>query len=402
MNKLVFCVFTLCISLFPKKSLAIHDFAAVIIDGFPVERILAVDEQRAAYLDQAFPKLLKKHGVISAGVGVIKQGELSWAGYYGEHSPGVSTTQFTQFDVASITKVVTTETLLRLVEKGEIMLDEPMAKHWMENDIAMDPRSKLINARMALTHSSGLPNWRFLRVSDGAFDPSEPLKIHFDPGTRYMYSGEGIEYAARFTEKKLTKGFEQLVMDNLFVPLGMQNVSFAVNKENFSNIVQPRDKKGVFHGHYCRPSGWCRSEGEWSAADDLRVSVPDFAKFLIASMNGKGLSKALVKKRNTVHVEKWNVPASVLVLCEYLPKVQCPKKQGYGLGWEVADYGSYKILSHGGSDWSEAARTYFYTDTKDGAIIFLNAPNEYAEKMMPEALALLEPNSPIIPHYQQW
>lgn len=367
------------------------------------ERIPAVNEARASLYDSSFPWLLQKHGVVTAGVGVIKNGALVWTGYYGEQRPGVPASARTQFDVASITKTVAAETLLRLAAKGRIDLDEPMSAHWLAEDIAADPRAQMITPRMALNHSTGFPNWRFLdEANDWRFNADLPLRFLFEPGTSYGYSGEGFEYLARFTQNKLGTDFEQLVMEEIFHPLGMTNVSFSCREANFPNIVRAIDAGGNFNGHYCRPGGFCRAEGEWSAADDMRVSVPDHAKFLISVMNAEGYGEAMARERNRVQVEKWNEPDSILVLCKYLPPELCPQKQGYGLGWEVADYGNYQLVSHFGSDFSELALAYFYTDSKDGILIFLNAPNERAVAMMPEAIELIHPDSPVIPHFNHW
>ena len=360
-----------------------------------------VTQERAALYDRTFPQLLEQHGVVTAGVGVIRNGELVWTGYYGEHSPGRAASADTQFDIASITKTVTAEAIMRLAAEGALSLDEPMAPYWLEDDIADDERSGRITPRMALTHSTGFPNWRFLH-EDGYFDASLPLRFNIEPGTSYMYSGEGFDYVARFAGRKLETGFEDLVKQTVYEPIGMTGVSFSMREANFDNIARAVDENGEFHGHYCRPSGWCRREGEWSGADDMRVTVPDHAKFMISVMNGDGYDDAMAADRNRVQVEKWNVPESILVMCERLPEDLCPEKQGYGLGWEVADYGDYQILSHGGSDWSEAAIAYFYTDTKDGVLIFLNAPNRNAIAMMAPAIELIHPGSPIAPHYAHW
>lgn len=364
-------------------------------------RLPAIDAARGEVLDAAFEILLREHGVLTAGVGVIRNGELVWSGHYGEHAPGIPASATTQFDVASITKTVTTEAILRLVDAGLISLDEPMAAHWLDPDVAQDPRAARITPRMALSHGTGFPNWRFLS-DEGDFDPDLPLRFRFDPGTSYGYSGEGFEYLARFVEGKLGVDFEDVVRQRVFEPIGLEGAAWSIREANFANIVQARDEDGVFHGHYCRPSGWCREEGAWSAADDLRVTVADHARFLAAVMRADGYAESIANDRDRVQVEKWNVPESILVRCEDLPRNQCPKAQGYGLGWEVADYGDHELLSHGGSDWSEVAIAYFYSDTHDGVIIFLNAPNDRAVAMMPHALALVHPGSPLIPHYARW
>lgn len=364
------------------------------------QRIPEVTPERSAELTRAFSLLLEKHGVLTAGIGIIRGGDLEWAGYFGLQGPGVPATESTQFNVASITKTVTTEAVLRLVSAGLVSLDESMSSHWLDPDLVGDARATRLTPRMALTHSTGLPNWRYLNDQDGSFEGDLPLRFLFDPGTSYAYSGEGFQYVARFTERKLGVDFENVIKEYVFEPIGIEHASFSRRSANFPNIVRAEDADGSFHGHYCSPWGECLEEGEWSAAGGLRVTVSDFAAFLGAVMNRDGYEPSIAAERDRVQVEQWNRPRSILVRCEQLTEAQCPESQGYGLGWQVADYGDYKILAHRGSDWSEAALTYFYTDSGEGVIIFLNAPNERAIAMMPEAIELVHPGSPITTHYQ--
>ncbi|WP_116808206.1 serine hydrolase domain-containing protein [Steroidobacter cummioxidans] len=114
-----------------------------------------------ASLDRALANLIAENGVLTAGVGVIDDGNLVWTGYYGEPEPGVPASAKTRFNVASITKTVAAETALRLVAKGKLDLDEPLAPYWIDPDIAHDPRREQLTARMVLNHTSGFPNWRF-------------------------------------------------------------------------------------------------------------------------------------------------------------------------------------------------------------------------------------------------
>ena len=375
--------------------------ALVIIAGgqthssIPIRDIDSVSRERAEKLDQAFSTLVEKHNVITAGVAIIIDGEVAWTGYFGEQSPGIPASQNTQFDAASITKTVTAETILRLIDAGELSLDESMARHWVDPDIEDDPRHTSLSPRMVLNHSTGFLNWRFF--SDG-----NTLHLVNDPGEKYGYSGEGFEYLARFAERKMDVDFESLVQIHTFDPIGMTGVSFSAREANFANIVRAVDEDGAFFGHYCRPHpGWCRQEGEYSAADDMRITVNDYAKFMISVMNAHGYSNEIAAERNRVQVGRdKGMPA--IVNCDDVPTTQCPIEQGYGLGWSILDYGENKLVGHGGSDWSEVAQAYFYTHSRDGLIIFLNAPNIRALTAMPEAIELIDPDSPMIGQYRQW
>ncbi len=348
-----------------------------------------------AALDRAFKRLIEQHQVVTAGVGVIDDGQLVWTGYYGKQSPGVPASQHTLFDVASITKTLAAETVLRLVETGEMSLDESMATHWVDPDLKDDPRHEALTPRMVLNHTTGFMNWRF-------FSSDNTLRLINDPGTTYGYSGEGFDYLMRFVEGKLGRDFESLMQATVFDPVGMQKVSFSVREANFPSKARPEDQDGRFYGYYCRPSGWCRNEGDYSAADDLIVSVEDYAAFLISVMNADGYGGSMAAERNRVATDQSNVPESLPIPCKRVDTDQCPIRQGYGLGWEVVDYGEEKIILHGGSDWSEVALAYFYQQSRDGVIIFLNAPNIRALGAMPAAIELVDPDSPLSEHYRAW
>ncbi|HSX63476.1 MAG TPA: serine hydrolase domain-containing protein, partial [Pseudoxanthomonas sp.] len=122
--------------------------------------------------------ILHEYRIVTAGFGVVRNGELAWSHYYGEESPGLPADAATRFNVASITKTVVAETVLRLVDDGQLDLDEPLARYWVDPDIAGDPRRDALTARQVLDHTTGFPNWRFFR-------PDRKLAFEHAPGSRY-------------------------------------------------------------------------------------------------------------------------------------------------------------------------------------------------------------------------
>ncbi|MEP3224352.1 MAG: serine hydrolase domain-containing protein [Parasphingorhabdus sp.] len=358
--------------------------------SIPTEK--ATDFQQTEW-DRKFSTLMSEHKILTAGVAVIEGGKLVWSGNFGMQSPSVPASSKTQYNVGSVTKAVTAETVLRLVELGEISLDESMSGHWIDPDLSGDSRHEQLTPRIALIHKTGFPNWRF-------FTPERKLKFLTNPGEVFGYSGEGYEYLAKFAEKKTGEKFDALVQKHLFEPNKITNAAFSIDTENFGKIAQTKDSSGKFPGHYCYPeNGYCRNPGSSTAADDLVITIQDYAKFLIYVMTEKGYSSEIAKDRNTVQSDKGE---NATVDCQKVPTPNCPQAQGYGLGWEVIDYGDRKIISHGGSDWHELALTYFDTASRDGVIIFLNAPNMVALEAMPKAIAILDPGSPMISLYQRW
>ncbi len=89
----------------------------------------------------------------------------------------------------------------------------------------------------------------------------------------------------------------------------------------------------------------------------------------------------MAKERDRIQTDKGK---DRIVDCAANAAIECPRSQGYGLGFEVVDYEDFKVIGHGGSDWSELTVAYFYEPSHDAVIVFLNAPNRFALSAMPE------------------
>lgn len=362
--------------------------------ALPPERAAERHDLPSRGSERALGGIVERHRIVTAGVGLLRGGQLAWEGYFGEVSSGVPATAETRFNVASITKTVTAETILRLAAQGRLSLDEPMAPHWVDPDLAADPRHLRLTPRMALNHTTGFPNWRFFLLGG-------KLAFEHAPGERYGYSGEGLEYVARFAERQLGRPFPELAAALVLAPLGMTHTSLVVRRADTASIARPVDGDGKFHGFYCRPEGekWCRAEGSWSAADDMVTTVGDYALFLQAVADARGYGPAFAADRDRVQADKGE---GRVVDCGGVPADACPDEQGYGLGFNVLRYGGTTVLGHGGADWSELALAYISKPSGSGVIVFLNAPNRRALAAMPELLELLDPASPFLPEYRRW
>lgn len=343
-------------------------------------------------VEQELQDILDKHRIVTAGLGILVDGKLAWALYHGDASPGVPANAATRFNVASITKTVTAETALRLVDAGELDLDEPLAAYWVDPDIADDPRLQSLTARTVLTHTTGFPNWRFFR-SDGK------LAFARAPGEAYGYSGEGFEYLARAISNKLRRPFPQVVQELVLEPAGMQHAAMEIRRDGLRDVAVPLDEGGTAHRVWCRPNGWCREEGSYSAADDMLATVPDYARFLAMVVRDESGKAGTPLARGSVLVDTGD---DAVVDCEDSTAIDCPRAQGYGLGFQIIDYDAMRILGHGGNDWAEVALGYIRLPTRDGLIVFLNAPNRRGLEAMPELVELLDPDSPFPGQYRRW
>jgi CubicO group peptidase (beta-lactamase class C family) len=134
---------------------------------------------------------------------------------------------------------------------------------------------------MALTHSTGFANFSFA-------EPDQKLRIHFDPGTQYSYSGEGmillqfvIEHGRR--DKGLGLDLGQLTQAN-FDRLGMTRTSLQWRPDFRPNLADGFNDKGEAGPHDER--------SKVRVAGSMDTTITDLSKFVAALSRGEGLSAA--------------------------------------------------------------------------------------------------------------
>ena len=176
--------------------------------GIPEVRPRTVETQLQALLDNFLTTHPDVPGV-SLHVEAPRLG-LSWSGAAGivDQTSGVRLTPANPFRIASITKTYTAAATLRLVEDGELTLDDPIARHlpseFVETLATGDYDSQVITIRHLLTHSSGLYDYamdsRFhnavgKQMNKKRWSRLEEVRFAIDYGRPYGKPGETFQYS---------------------------------------------------------------------------------------------------------------------------------------------------------------------------------------------------------------
>jgi CubicO group peptidase (beta-lactamase class C family) len=223
-------------------------------------------------LTVAIPRLLEEGSVPGLSVALIQKGELVWHKGFGVKNAQAkeSVTDNTVFEAASLSKPVFAYAVLKLVDEGKLDLDAPLTKYLPGNyDVGDDVRINQITARHVLSHRPGFPNWR---------RQNNALTIHFTPGERFSYSGEGFVYLSKVVEKITGEEFNAFMKRSVFIPLGMNDSSYVWQD---SYITQ----HAFSHSSMGQPTGQNKSTRP-NAAASLRTTAQDFGKFLAAIVQG--------------------------------------------------------------------------------------------------------------------
>ena len=335
---------------------------------------VAARENGRAAIDAHAAEWLKESDVPSVAVAYINDGKVAWTAVYGEQSPGVPATGKTLYNLASLTKPITAETVLRLASAGKLSLDESMSPFWLDPDIKDDPWSKLLTPRLCLSHQTGFANWR--RMTGGV------LKMRWEPGTQTGYSGEGYMYLGRFAENKMAKPFDALAQEIVFDPIGMKDTSYTAKEWYAGRLAVPHGPKGE------TPIDPVVTT--WNGADLLRTTIGDYAKFVVSVMHDEGLTKEIAAERATMTRDLVK-PEELDKMCKIAGEVgHCTITAGMGLGWEVKTVNGVKILEHNGGDWGVSTFAMFVPSQGIGVIVFTNGDN--GNEVIRKVVEALYPN----------
>ncbi|MEM1336735.1 MAG: serine hydrolase domain-containing protein [Bacteroidota bacterium] len=312
------------------------------------------NDSKYKILSDEIPVWLDEYDVPAVSVAIVDNGKIVYHQAFGLQSPEKPATNETLFLSASIAKPMTAEVFLRLASLGKVNLDEHMANHWLDPDIADDPRAKLLTPRHVLTHQTGFKNWR--RMTDGK------LRFERDPGTEMGYSGEGFLYLVRFLEGKLGKPFNQLAEEVLFEPEQIQNASYVYQKR-FENKMA---------WAYFPDGNWRESRKVESAfgAGGLRITAEDYAKFILSILNEDRVTSKL-------RTEQFSISLNQFSHCQKKATTPdaCPENAGFGLGWYVYGFEDETIIGHTGANMGERTLAVFSPKNKTGLVVMTNGAN---------------------------
>jgi CubicO group peptidase (beta-lactamase class C family) len=320
-------------------------------------------------IDGTVTRLMNAAEVTGVGIAVLNQGKIVYLKAYGsrDKEKNLPLTVDSVMSAASLSKVAFTYTALQLVDAGVLDLDKPvylylpkpLPEYSNYADLANDPRYQRITARMLLSHTSGFANWRW-------FEDDRKLRIHFAPGSRYAYSGEGIALLQFVVETVTKKPLEELMQQRVFQPLGMTRTSM---------IWQDRFESDYANGYdeYGRSLGPLKQH-KAGAAGSMSTTIADFARFMQAVLEGR-----LLRPKTR---EQMLSPQIKIVSKHMFPTLNeetTDENKGIrlsgGLGWTLywTPYG--EAFTKGGHDDGWRHYTVCFDQPKTGIVIMTNSGN---------------------------
>ena len=264
----------------------------------------AYDAIEKAIADKTFPGATLAVGY-RGKISVRAFGKLSYA------AKAAATNPNTMYDIASLTKVVATTTLVAKLAEGDFAvpldLDAKIERYLPEwaNGPNAEWRHR-VTVRHLLTHTSGLPAFKeYWRTSKGKPDTlakifAEPLE--YEPGTKEIYSDLGIILMAEIVERLTGRTLDDLAKSTIFSPLGMKDTMYRPPKKLWPQIAPTEIDNNLRHRLV---QGEVHDEnafaiGGVSGHAGLFSTAPDLAGFCQMLLNGGVYAHQRILRRATI------------------------------------------------------------------------------------------------------
>jgi serine-type D-Ala-D-Ala carboxypeptidase len=284
--------------------------------------------------------------------------------------------------IASITKVFTAVSILQLVEKGKIRLDQKVQDIIKE---FKNPMFEKISIFHLLTHTSGI------RPDPGSFLEPYPISwkwsdtknwireslrdfLAIEPGKEWRYSSTGFTILGEIVSRVSGINIEKYIMDNIAIPLGMSDTFFDIPQEKFDRICIT--SKG-------EEEWYKRKRPEWAAprsGGGLFSTMDDLVKFGQMLCNKGAYRGTRILSRKTVEAMTRNHTPGIKTFCWGADGAEME----YGLGMNV--YSNNTFLSPGSFSHEGAGLCGLYMDSVENVVFVYFCPLVSGVDWEPEAV----------------
>jgi CubicO group peptidase (beta-lactamase class C family) len=336
-------------------------------------------------IDEYVERVRKVFEVPGIGLGVVKDGKVLLAKGYGVCRLGEEAVvdSKTLFGIASNTKAFTATALGLLAEEGKLEWDAPVSRYlpWFQ---LSDPYvTRELTIRDLLVHRSGLGLGAgdLLWWPPSTYDRKEisrrlrylPLATSFR--SAYAYDNVLYTVAGEVIEAISGLPWEDFVGSRILTTVGMKgsNVRHS-DAGSGGNVATPH---ASIEGKV-RPVNPFASDNT-NPAGGINSNAEDMAKWMIVQLDSGRVSDgtSLFTPRLTAQLWQLVTPIPIGTRPAELRMLR-PNFRGYGLGFDVLDYGGKKMVTHTGGLPGYVSRVTMVPELKLGVVVLTNQESSEA------------------------
>jgi methyl acetate hydrolase len=292
------------------------------------------------------------------------------------------------FQIASMTKPVTSVAIMMLLEEGKLRLDDPVSKYltgfdnlqvitkFNDEDGSYEtrPAKRPMTIRHLLTHTSGIgyafSNPTVARLQRGVQKSEWEFPLLHDPGDRWTYSAS-TRVLGLIVEKITGTTLEPYYQERIFKPLGMVDTSYAVASDKQSRVPTTHNRTNGTLQEQPRTPIASSPTAPFRGDGGLFSTAHDYGLFMRMLLNGGQLGTTRLLSERSVRMMGENNIGAIFVAqqpaADPLRTKPFPLGAGhdkFGLGFQITskDKRYEKFRSPGSLSWAGIFNTEFWVD----------------------------------------
>jgi CubicO group peptidase (beta-lactamase class C family) len=265
----------------------------------------------------------------------------------------------TTFEIGGLTSVFTALLLADMAQRGEVSLDDPLAKYLPATVKVPSQGNRQITLEDLATHTAGLP------LTPPNFHPKNPANPYADYsandlfqslahcktngrlGVDYSYSNLGTGLLAIALSKRAGQSYEALLRTRILDPLGMKNTALTLTPDM-------QERFAVGHNNDLEPVGYWDA-GALAGAVGLKSTAQDLLTFVEAALG----------------YHKNPLAAPMVAMLKVRKPTRYPGLE-LALGWHVLATTTMQIVWHNGGTGGFRAFMGFAPRSKVGIVVLSN------------------------------
>ena len=344
--------------------------------------------EKRTQIEAAVSKFMSTTHVPGLSVAVVENAELEWASGFGfaDLENHVPATEFTLYRLASISKSLSATGAMKLVEKGNLELDDPVQKYCP----VFPQKSGAITTRLVMGHLAGIRHYK----SDSQNDPEVGNTKHFDdpiqagldffkkdpllsePGKQFHYSTQGYTLVGCVMQGASGAKYTEYMRQNVFIPAGMEHTlvddRFAIIP--YRTRFYHKTESGTVENADFLDSSYKIPGGGWLS------SAEDMARFEVAMLSDKLLK-----------------PETRSLMWTPL-KPSDGQPNGYALGWGTLTEDGVRYVGHDGGQQGTSTNFFIAPEKRAGVVVLANMEDVPVNELSKQILRIVLQGSGVGKH----
>ena len=315
-------------------------------------------------------------------------------------------TKDTIFNMASMTKPITSTAIMILVDEGKLKLDDEVAKYlpkWKDPQVIskfneadgsfeIRPAKRAITIRHLLTHTSGIgygfASPMLTKIMEKTKKSEMDSPLLFDPGESWAY-GASTRVLGLVVEAVSGQKIDAYLQARILGPLGMNDTSYLVPTTKYSRVVavNARNASGKFEERPMPATLPATVQGDGG----LYGTASDYGLFLRMLLNRGTLNGKRILSEQSAKLMLEPATGSVVVKEQQSANLSLSRnfpvgagKDKWGLGFQLAADKLPNRRSPGSGTWAGIFNTHFFIDPSRelGVVVMMQTLPFYDEASM--------------------